>query len=158
MAGQFNEHQSQHLAALLVNLGAIAVTGAEVNTLESLPFDYTFTPVAGAANTTAVSIQAKDANGANISHVVPLLVWLSDSAAGEGLTSTTPSGNVTAGASGTILSALTAKKAFLVHTSAAGLFILGIIDTDKHEYVVCAQSLNGEILTTDTLEAADYGA
>ena len=145
-------------AAEINKLDGLAATKAELATVVGLPFDYTITHAAGASTIVNVTIQAKDANGANVGHVVPLLVWLSDSAAGEGLTSTTPSGTVQAGASGVVLSALTAKKALLVQTTAAGVFILAITDTDKHEYVVCVQSLNGELITTHTLAGADYGA
>ena len=146
--------------------GALKIAGTQVtasandlNASSSIPFDYTLTPAAGAANVCEVTIQAKDPDGAAIAHVVPLLVWLSDAATGAGLTATTASGNVEAkAASGTVLSALTAKKALLVQTLADGSFVLSITDTAKTAFKVCVQSPQGETPTIATLETADYGS
>lgn len=113
---------------------------------------------AGGPNVCEVTIQAKDANGTNLAHVVPLLVWLSDATSGAGLTATTASGDVGAkAASGTVLNALTAKKALLVQTLADGKFVLSITDTSKTLFKVCVQSMNGETPSIITLATANYG-
>lgn len=140
-------------------LDGSTITTEELDSLAGLPFDYTITPAAGAANVCEVTIQAKDANGDNVAHVVPLYVWLSDAATGEGLTGTAASGAVAAkAASGTDLSVLVAKKALLVQTKADGSYVLSITDSAKTAFKVCVQSPNGELPTIDTLETADYGA
>lgn len=137
---------------------SVTATAAELNAAEGLPFDYTITPAAGAANVCEVTIQALDANGDEIAHVAPLLVWLSDAATGAGLTDVSASGAVAAAAGSTDLAALTAKKALMVQTAADGSYVLSITDTAKTAFKVCAQSLNGEIPTVATLETASYGA
>ena len=144
----------------LAKLADVTVTAAQINNVEiltGLPFDYTITPAAGAENVCEVTIQAKDVNGVNVSHTVPLMVWLSDAASGVGLTSTSASGAVAAKAGSQDLAVLTAKKALLVQTSAAGAYVLSITDTAKTLFKVCVQSLNGELCTVGALVAGDYG-
>lgn len=145
-------------ATELNTLDGATATAAEMNTLAGQPYDYTITPAAGAANVCEITVQAKDANGTNIAHAVPLLVWLSDSATGAGLTATAASGTVQAKAGSQDLGVLTAKKALMVQTSAAGAYVLEITDTAKTAFKVCVQSLNGELPTIATLITADYGA
>lgn len=103
------------------------------------PASASFTPAAGGANVSLVSIQVKDAAGVALTRSVMLEVWLSDAATGIGLTATTASGAVGAGASGTDLIAQVAKKLTLVQTNAAGLYILSITDAAKTGFFVCAQ-------------------
>lgn len=150
--------RSHDIASDLDKLTDIDATGAEINAVKGLPFGYTVTPAAGAANVCEVTIQAKDANGDNLTHVAPLLVWLSDAATGAGLTGTTASGAVQAKAGSTDLGVLTAKKALLVQTSAAGVYVLSITDTAKTLFKVCVQSLSGGTPAIATLTADDYGS
>jgi len=145
-------------AAELNKIDGFTGVVADLNSTKGLPFDYTITPAAGASTVCEVTIQAKDPAGTAVAHVVPLLVWLSDSATGAGLTGTSASGTVAAKAGSQDLAALTAKKALMVQTSATGAYVLSITDAAKTAFVVCVQSLNGELLTTHTLETADYGA
>lgn len=145
-------------AAELNVMDGVTATKEDLNANKEIPFDYTLTPAAGGANVCEVTIQAKDPGGTNIAHVVPLLVWLSDAATGAGLTGTSASGTVQAKSGSQDLVALTAKKALLVQTSAAGAYVLEITDSAKTAFKVCVQSLQGESPTIETLEAADYGS
>lgn len=118
---------------------SIFLGGKQVVQLETCPYAATFTPAAGAANISLVSIQLLDATGANLAQPINMDVWLSDAATGAGLTATTASGAVAAGASGAVFGTLTSKMALRVQTTAAGLFILSITDTAKTGFYVCAQ-------------------
>ena len=121
---------------------------------------FTFTPAAGGANVSEVTVQALDIDGVAIARPTLLNIWLSDAATGLGLTAVTTSGTVTAKtASGAVFGTLTAKKALTVQTLADGTFILKITDTAKTEFYVAAQSQEGGVpVVSDVLATADYGA
>ena len=122
------------------------------------PAYVTASAAAGAANITNVTITVKDLLGRALAKPKTLLVYLSDSATGVGLTATTASGTVVAGASGADLGDLTAKKAKMVQTTAAGVYILQITDTGKTAFKVCVDLLNGHgPLVPLTLAAGNYG-
>ena len=126
--------------------------------LDSEPYSITASAAAGAANQTLVTLTLKDMLGRTASKAKPLLVYLSDSAVGDGLTATTASGAVAAGASGTDLGDLTTKKVKMVATTAAGVYILAITDTAKTAFKVCVDLLNGHgPHVAITLAAGNYG-
>lgn len=147
-------------AAELNKLVGVTATAAELNLVDDLPASCTLTPAAGGANVCEVTIQAKDAAGANMARAVLLAVWLSDAATGIGITGTSASGTVQAkAASGTDLGALTAKKALLVQTKANGSYTLEITDTAKTGFYVCAAPLRGGSPNVSAqLSAGNYGS
>jgi hypothetical protein len=99
-----------------------------------------------------------DGAGVAIARNFEMLVYLSDSAAGDGLTGTTASGAVGAGASGTDLSAKVSKKAIDVLTDATGKYILSITDTGKTLFVPCAICPGtGNVQVGAALTAGNYG-
>lgn len=121
--------------------------------------DFTMTAAAGAANVSEVTIAAKDASGNAIAEPLVFDVWLSDDAAGEGLTGTSASGTVTAkSGGGTVMGTLTTKKALRVQTDANGEFVLEITDTAKTAFKVCAGIPgSGKAVVGITLATGDYG-
>jgi predicted RecA/RadA family phage recombinase len=124
---------------------------------DGLPISVAMAAAAGAANVTEVTITVKDAANNTVAAVHHMDVWLSDDAAGEGLTGTTASGTVTnKAASGIVLSTYTAKKALRVQTLKTGVFVLEITDTAKTAFKVCA-SLNGKAVVGLTLATGNYG-
>ncbi len=130
----------------------------ELTGIDSSLSSFSFTPAAGAANVSNVTIQAKDAEGASLAGVHLLTVWLSDASTGLGLTGTSASGTVTAkAASGAVFGTLTAKKALVVQTLADGSFVLEITDTAKTGFYVCAQSGLKKSISS-ALVAGNYGA
>lgn len=131
-------------------------TGTRYGTI-GMPFTATATAAAGAANITNVSITVKDHTGTAIAYPVMLNVWLSDATTGAGLTATTASGTVVAGASGVDIATLTTKKALKVQTTVAGLYILQITDTAKTAFKVCVQMPDGKVVVPITLAAGNYG-
>lgn len=123
-------------------------------------------PVAGAsavvtsaaANVSEVAITVVDSAGKAVAGVHNIDVWLSDDAAGEGLTASTASGTVQAkAASGLVLSTYTAKKALRAQTLKTGVFTLEITDSAKTPFKVCAY-IGGKTVVVATLAAASYGA
>lgn len=109
------------------------------------------------ANITLVTIQAEDKNGQPIAQQVALDVYLSDSATGAGITASTASGAVAAGASGIDLADVTAKKFKRVLTDANGKYVLSITDTVKTGFYVCAVNPStGVVSVSRQLVAADY--
>jgi hypothetical protein len=113
--------------------GANLFDGAEA----PYPQSVTISAAAGAANQTLVTFQLKDGAGNNLANVTEMTVWLSDAATGIGLTATTASGAVGAGASGTDLGAVTLKKSLRVVTDATGRYVLSITDTGKTGFYPC---------------------
>lgn len=122
------------------------------------PFYATAAVAAGAANVAEVTITAKNANGKPVGPTA-FQLFLSDSAAGVGVTATTASGAVTdktAGTTGIVLGTLTSKKSLVVQTLAAGTYVLSITDTAKTLFKVCVQ-IDGIVFVVATLATASYG-
>lgn len=133
------------VGGVTVDASTLAMTGltasaAELNAAaDGAPASCTFViATGGSANICLVTIQVVDADGAAIAGVAQLDVWLSDASTGIGLTATTASGAVGAGASGTDLGVLTTKKATRVLTDATGKYILSITDSAKTHFYVAA--------------------
>jgi hypothetical protein len=118
----------------------------------------TFSPAAGSTNVCLVTIQVKDGAGNNLARPFELLVYLSDDSGGNGLTATTASGAVAAGASGTDLQAKVSKKALDVLTDNTGKYILSITDTSKTGFYVAATTPGtGNVQVSSQLQSANYG-
>ena len=117
----------------------------------------TLTPAAGAANVCNVTIQLKDGAGTNMARIIPLIVYLSDSSTGAGVTATTASGTVVAGATGTDIVDLTSKKVKQVLTNASGSYTLAITDTSKTGFYVCASTLGQGVKVSAQLITGNYG-
>lgn len=101
---------------------------------------YTFTVALAASSTTDgmdITITAKDPAGDTVEGVWGFEWWISEAATGIGLTADSYSGAVTAG-TGSILTALTAKKHFLATTAATGIFVATAVDSANpaDQYVV----------------------
>lgn len=113
----------------------------------------------GGSNVCDIAISALDSEGALLAGVHNFDVWLSDDAAGAGLTSHTASGAVgVKSASGELIGTLTTKKALSVQTLATGIFTLEITDTGKNHFVVCAKCPGtGLTVVLATLSDASYG-
>jgi hypothetical protein len=119
---------------------------------------FTFTPAAGSANVSLVTLQVTDGNGNSVAGVFNFDIWLSDAATGAGLTATTASGAVGAGASGADFGDYTAKKAKRVQTDATGKYILSITDTAKTGFYVAAQTPGSRRAAVSAqLITANYG-
>ena len=107
------------------------------------------------ANKTKVTLTARNANGVRVPYAV-FDLFLSDSAAGAGLTAVTASGAVANdGASGADIGTLTTKKALRVQANASGVYALSITDTAKTAFKVCV-ALDGLPFVVTTLSAASY--
>ena len=135
-----------------VKIGHLAAIGS--------PASFLFAAAAGAANVAEVTITPRDAVGALLAGVRTLEVWLSDDAAGAGLTATTASGTVVAkSGEGTVLTAFTAKKHLSVQTKAAGTFVLQITDSAKTGFFVCVRNPStGLVSVSGQLVTGNYGA
>ena len=118
----------------------------------------TATVAPGSSTVSLVSITPRNANGKAMGKT-PFDVFLSDSTVGAGLTATTASGAVAAGASGTDMGDLTSKKYKRVQSSAPGIYILSITDTGKTAFYVCALLERGRKVAPQIklLATANYG-
>lgn len=103
---------------------------ASTNMLGFKGVDLTVTAVAGAANVCTVTVQAKDANGVNVTGVHWLELITTSDSAGAVISVTAYSGTLVAG-TGTLMITQTAKHAFLIATDSTGLFIGSLTDTAK---------------------------
>ena len=137
----------------------LIVAGLNIGGAAVLPVTFGFSPAAGSTNVANVTITPKDGKGNTLTGVRSLEVWLSDSAAGAGLTATTASGTVQAkSGEGTVLTALTAKKHIALQTKAAGTFVLEITDSAKTGFYVCVKNpLTGLAAVSAQLLSANYG-
>ena len=111
----------------------------------------TFTVALAASVTTdgmAITITAKNGDGATVAAPVGFEWWISEATTGIGLTADSYSGTVTAG-TGAILTALTAKKHFLAATAATGIFVATAVDSANpvDQYVVVKQP-NGKLVVS----------
>src|ERR1700722_7439930 len=106
-------------------------------------------------NTANVNIQLLDGNGNATANQEVLDIYLSDSAAGVGLTATSASGAGGAGAAGTDLLVRTAKKETVSQTNASGLYVLSIVDTANTGFYICV--MRGSSLTVSAqLASGNY--
>lgn len=136
----------------------LTATAAEINNRDhGQPALATISPAAGASNICLVTITVKDGAGVAITGPTNLVVTLSDASSGAGLTATTASGNVVAGASGVDLATLVAKKALHVQTTAAGVYILSITDAAKTGFYVCAFIPGLKGIVSAQLVTGNYG-
>lgn len=132
----------------LVSMGGLAGTAANVT-------------VSYAASATTDGIEATltavDATGAAVEAIHTLNVWVSDDADGSGLTATSASGALTA-ATGTILTALTAKKHVIANTAATGILTLLLVDSANTagERFCAANPVNGKAIVGAATAATDY--
>lgn len=145
-------------AAELNILDGVTSTAGELNLLDDSVADIT---IAYAASGTTDGIEAtltvKDAAGTAIDAIHNLEVWISDDADGSGLTATSASGALTA-ATGTILTAYTAKKHVSANTDANGVLTLLLVDSANTagERFCVRNPLNGKIIVGDATVATDY--
>lgn len=125
-----------------------------------IPSQIVYTITAAAANVCEVELAVADKDGNVIAGVHTLDVCLSDAATGVGLTGTAASGTVQAkAASGTVLGALTVKKALRIQTLATGKFTLEITDAAKTLFYVTGSIPGlGRISVSRKLVVGDYGA
>lgn len=121
-----------------------------------LPRSHSLTAAAGTANVSNITIQIRDQIGVLVPGVREVEFWLSDSVVGAGLTATTSSGTVVP-TTGTVLTALTAKKHLLCQTDATGVLVIAITDTSKTGfYPVVRGSFDGAVVGAQ-LVAGSYG-
>lgn len=145
---------------IVVQAGAsLNIEGDMLVNGKKTPTDATLVFGAGTTNQTLCTVRALDNDGNAIDQSIVMDVWLSDSAAGLGLTTVTASGAVAAGAQGAIIGTGTTKKAFRVVTNTTGVFILASTDTAKSQGIYAACGLpNGNVAVSalSTL-TANYG-
>lgn len=84
---------------------------------------------------------------------IRLKAYLSDDAAGNNLTATTPSGGVAIGTNGVILNQAVSGKTFdiLVPSTTAGLFDLSITHSSTHNFYLCIETPTGEIVVSPVI-------
>jgi len=127
----------------------------------SMVLDEINVTISYAASTTTDGIEATftvvDQDGNAVSGIHNLECWVSDDADGSGLTATSASGALTA-ATGTILSAHTAKKHVSANTDANGVLTLLLVDSANtaDERFCCKHPINSGIIVGDATVAGDY--
>ena len=142
----------------LASLDGLTSSVGELNLVDNAPANVT---IAYAASVTTDGIEATltvvNAAGTAVSGIHSLNVWISDDADGSGLTATAASGALTA-ATGTILTAVTAKKHVLANTSSAGILKLLLVDSANTvgERFCVANPLTGKIVVGAASAATDY--
>ena len=119
---------------------------------------FTFSAAAGSSGVCTVTVTLKKANGDAVTNSPFFIVYLSDDAAGYGLTGTTASGAV-AVTTGKEIAAITAQKAIIVQPDNTGKVVFTITDTAKTLFYIAAKTM--DMLTSGVssrLTTANYGA
>lgn len=93
-----------------------------------------------------ITVTVLDQDGVALAAVFILDLYMSESAAGIGVTADTYSGDLTASV-GAILSALTAKKHWRVATAATGIFTATLVDSGNpaDQYAVAVHPTTGQV-------------
>lgn len=131
-----------------------------VSILEKPVYNIDFAFEVGAEDHATVTLTVKDAGGATIPYVQPMLLWLSDSPIGAGLAATGAVAMLAATSGGTYLNELTTDKSAIVLTNNVGQFVLDIEDDTTQVYYVCASPLagySGFASVSRIMSAADFG-
>lgn len=124
----------------------------------NVPTKFAISAAASTSNISLVTFQALDGAGQPVAAPVNFTLFLSDSAVGAGMTASTASGTVVAGAAGVDFGDITAKKAKNVQTDITGKYILAITDTAKTHFYPCAILDNtGLPFVGPQLTTANYG-
>lgn len=159
MSANVKIHLDQGGAALGIDSGGtLNVAGAlQVNGV-AVPHTATFAISTGAANVANIDITVKAADGSAVTTPASVDVYVSDSAAGVGLTAASASTGpaIAGGGAGAIVGTLTAKKAFRVQTDATGRINLINTDTGKN-LVYFAVVVDGVISVSRQLVVGDFG-
>lgn len=144
-------------ATALTNLGVNA-TAAELNLSDNAIASISWAVAAGASNVCVMTGTIKDAAGATIAAVRKLLVYLSTSATGVGVSATSYSTGA-AITTGTSIIAETANKVFEILTHTDGTFAISITASGKPatEYGVAVVPMTGA-LNVSAASAALWGA
>jgi len=131
--------------ALILGDEEVTATGDEVNILDGAPATI---DIALAASATTDGMEAtitvKDAAGDAITAVHALAVWISESAAGIGLTGDSTA-TVTVPTTGTLLDELTDDKHFTILTDANGVAVLLVVDSNNpaDQYIAVKHPVTG---------------
>jgi hypothetical protein len=124
---------------------ATSASNDELDSIAGAPV--TFTVALAASATTDgmdITITAKDAAGDTVAATIPVEWWISESAAGAGLTADSYSGTVTASV-GAINTALTAKKHFLGVTHTSGILVAtAVASANPADQYVCVRKPRGD--------------
>lgn len=145
-------------AAELNKLDGATVTVDEINMLDDIVNTVTIAYAAGTGTDNLVcTLTVKDAAGATIDAVHRLEVFITDDDIGGVLTSTSASGALTA-TTGSILTALTAKKHVIITTAATGIAVLDLVDSANTagERFCVVHPVNGKVIVGEETAATDY--
>ncbi len=141
-------------AAEINKLDGMTATKAELNVLDDIPGGtVAFAVAGGAQNVAVVTCTVKDAAGVAMTRPVLCYVWLSDSATGEGLAAQPDAIAVSAG---TQIAVLTANKAVLAQTTAAGVLGISVTDAAQTAMKICVQPVGCHMPTIGDIATGDY--
>jgi hypothetical protein len=154
----FKVQDADGVVTVFIDAVEVTATAAELNLNDNIMSTATVALAAGAANSVDCTITVKDAAGATIAAPHVLEVWISRAATGIGLTSTAASGSLTA-STGSIHTALTAKKHVSLITAATGIAVLNLVDTAKTEgeYFCVKIPRSGKVVASSATVTASYG-
>lgn len=137
--------------ANITNLKFGATPTAQVD-----PASCTITAVAGAANTSTITVTLKDGSGATIARVVPFEVYSSSAADGLTLAAAASTGYSVASGGLSRANGSAVTTSIRAVSSAAGACVLSLLDTAKTtSYLVLV--LNNGIKISTQLSAGSYG-
>lgn len=106
-------------------------------------------------NTKAVTIQLKGGNGQALAGRGKVDVFLSDSAAGAGLTAAAPSGGIAVSGTGAAaLAVVTAGKHLEVQTGTTGSFVLTLIEATAKTFYIAVVLPDGSIVVSGAVTFA----
>lgn len=151
-AAELNKLDGATLSTAELNkLTGATLSTADLNLLTGIGSNVTITLAASStADGMDITVQVVDAADAPVEAVHALELWMSENAAGIGLTSATYSGDLTA-ADGEILSEQTAKKHWTVVTDGNGTFVATLVDTNNpaDQFVAVRRPFGARVTVSD---------
>jgi hypothetical protein len=121
------------------------------------PASCTITAVAGAANTSTITIQLKDGSGTNMARVIPFKVYLATSNTGLTLQSAASTGySVTSGGVTDPTGSTTITQGLAAFSSASGGCVISLLDTGKGTGNLILMLENG-FKASAAITAGSYG-
>ena len=139
--------------ANIINLKYGATPVAQVD-----PASCTIAAVAGASNTSTITIQLKDGSGSNMARVIPFKVYLATDATGLTLQSAASTGySVTSGGVKDPTSSTTITQGIAGFSSASGGCVISLLDTGKGTGNLILMLPNG-FKASAAITSGSYGA
>jgi hypothetical protein len=145
-----------NITASAGNLSGLSLLYGATPVAQVDPASCTITAVAGAANTSTITIQLKDGSGTNMARIIPFRVYSSSAADGLTLQSAASTGYSVASGGLSLANGTAVTTQITAMSSATGGCVLSLLDTAKLTSYLVLVLANGTKISAQ-LSAGSYG-